>query len=341
MIRQSEYLCGFEVNSNYSMFKFHQYLITNISLWSIHMNPYLIGQIAALITAGLWSINSILFASAGKKIGSISVNAYRIIIAIIFLCITHFILFGSIYPTASYEQWFWIGLSGIVGLGIGDFGLFAAFVIIGSRRSVLIMALSPVFAAIIAFVMLNETISHFSLLGMIITLCGIIIVIIEREERSYEEKLSKKIKVKGISFAFIGAMGQGIGVVLAKKGMLFESGNIINPLSAALIRMILASIFIWITILLAGKLPDLKKGIKNKNGMKLTIGGAFIGPFLGVTLSMIAITYTEIGVAQTLMSIMPVMIIPILWLLYKQKTNLRGISGACIAVIGVAILFLL
>jgi drug/metabolite transporter (DMT)-like permease len=250
-------------------------------------------------------------------------------------------VFGSIHPSANYEQWFWIGLSGIIGLGVGDFGLFAAFVIIGPRRSVLIMALSPVFAAIIAFVLLNETISPLSLLGMIITLCGIIIVILEKEERTSEETLSKKNKVKGISFAFIGAMGQGIGAVLAKKGMLFESSNVINPLSATLIRMALASLFIWITILIAGKLPDLKKGIKNKKGMKLTIGGAFIGPFLGVTLSMIAVTHTEIGVAQTLMSLMPVIIIPILWIMFKQKTNLRGIGGALIAIIGVAILFLI
>ena len=304
------------------------------------MQPYLIGQIAALTTAGLWSINSILFSLAGKKIGSISVNAYRIIMAVLFLSISHFILFGTIYPSASYEQWFWIGLSGIIGLGVGDFGLFSAFVIIGPRRSVLIMALSPVFAAIIAFVLLNEIMSQFTLIGMMITLCGIVIVIMEKEERSYEEQLPNKIKVKGISFALIGAIGQGIGVVFAKKGMLFESSNSINPLSATLMRMILASIFIWITVIIAGKLPELKKAIKNRNGIKYTTVGAFIGPFLGVTFSMIAVTYTEIGVAQTLMSLMPVMIIPILWLIFKQKTSLRGIGGACIAIVGVAILFL-
>jgi len=305
------------------------------------MNPYLIGQMAALITAGLWSINSILFAIAGKKIGSISVNSYRIIFAVLFLSITHFILFGYIFPSASYDQWFWIGLSGIIGLGVGDFGLFSAFVIIGPRRSVLIMALSPVFAAILAYLLLNETMSQFTLLGMIITLCGIIIVIMEKEGRSYEEPLSKKIKIKGISFAFIGAMGQGIGIVFAKKGMLIESSSIINPLSATLIRMILASIFIWITVLLAGKLPELKKGIENRTGIKFTAAGAFIGPFLGVTFSMIAVTYTDIGVAQTLMSLMPVMVIPVLWLIYKQKTSMRGIGGTCIAIIGVAILFLI
>ena len=71
----------------------------------------------------------------------------------------------------------------------------------------------------------------------------------------------------------------------------------------------------------------------------MTMVAAFLGPFLGVTLSMVAVTYAEAGVAQTLLSLMPVMIIPVVWILYKQRTSWRGILGALIAVIGVGILF--
>ncbi len=168
------------------------------------MEPYLIGQIAALLTAGLWTINSILFSNAGKKIGSISVNAYRIIMAVLFLSITQSLLYGNLIPIANNEQWLWIGLSGIVGLGIGDFGLFAAFVIIGPRRSLLIMSLAPVFGSIVAFFLLNETLSEYAILGMALTLIGISIVVIEKEGKSYEDILSKSIKIKGLIYAFIG-----------------------------------------------------------------------------------------------------------------------------------------
>jgi len=65
-----------------------------------------------------------------------------------------------------------------------------------------------------------------------------------------------------------------------------------------------------------------------------------IGPFAGMTLSMVAVAYAQTGIAQTLMSLMPVMIIPVIWIIYKERTNWRGILGASIAVIGVAILFL-
>ncbi len=305
------------------------------------MEPYLIGQIAALLTAGLWTINSILFSNAGKKIGSISVNAYRIIMAVLFLSVTQGILYGNLIPIANNEQWLWIGLSGIVGLGIGDFGLFAAFVIIGPRRSLLIMSLAPVFGSIVAFFLLNETLSEYAILGMALTLIGISIVVIEKEGKSYEDILSKNIKIKGLIYAFIGAAAQGIGTVLAKKGMLYTSGPSIDPLPATLIRMILAAVFIWIVVLCAGKLPELKKAVKSREGMKNTALGAVFGPFLGVTLSMVAAANIEIGVAQTMMSLMPVIVIPILWFGYKQKTNIRGIIGALISIAGVAILFLI
>lgn len=301
----------------------------------------MIGEIAAILTSGLWTLNSILFTTAGKKIGSISVNAYRIIAAVIFLFLTHIILFGNIIPNATYEQWIWIGLSGIIGLGIGDFGLFASFVIIGPRRSLLIMSLSPIFAAILAYLILNEILTELAILGMIITIIGVVIVIIEKEEKSNEELLSKKQKIWGVSLALIGAIGQGTGAVLAKKGIYFDTNIIVNPLAAALIRMITAAIFIWCCVLLAGKLPELKKGIRDKKGIRSTIAGAFLGPFIGVTFSMIAVTYAEVGVAQTLMSLMPVMIIPIIYISYKQKTSIRGIIGASIAIFGVSILFLI
>jgi drug/metabolite transporter (DMT)-like permease len=300
-----------------------------------------IGEIAAILTSALWTLNSILFTTAGKKIGSISVNAYRIIAAVIFLLITHIILFGNIIPNATNEQWIWIGLSGVIGLGIGDFGLFASFVIIGPRRSLLVMSLSPIFAAILAYIILNEILTNLAILGMIITIFGVIIVIIEKEEKSYEEILSKKQKIWGVFLALIGAIGQGTGAVFAKKGIYINTNLILNPLSATLIRMIIAAIFIWCCVLLAGRLPELKKGIKDKKGMKSTIAGAFLGPFIGVSFSMVAITYAKVGVAQTLMSLMPVMIIPIVFILYKQKTSIRAIIGAFIAISGVSILFLI
>jgi len=285
-------------------------------------------------------LTSLFFTTAGKKIGSFSVNAYRIIMAVGFLVLTHAILLGTILPAATGGQWFWMGLSGVVGLGIGDFGYFAALVAIGPRRSVLLMALSPIFASIGAYLMLGETIPTFAIVGIAVTLAGVVVVILEAEERSGEQPVTKKLRRYGIFFALTGAIGQGIGLVLSKKGIYLDPGVVLDPLSATLIRMLLGAAFVWALAVVVGKLPELRRATKSKEGMSNTVAGAFIGPFMGVTLSMVAVTYARAGVAQTLMSLMPVLIIPIVWILYKQRTSLRGILGAVIAVVGVAILFL-
>ncbi len=304
------------------------------------MDSVLIGQIAAVATSVLWTFNSLLFTSAGKRIGAISVNAYRIAIAVGLLVITHLLLLGRLLPLATDEQWYWIGLSGIVGLGIGDFGLFSAFLIIGPRRSVLMMALSPIFAAIGAYLLMGEVLSAFTILGIGITLLGVVIVILEREDRTGETPVTGRLKTWGVFLALVGAIGQGFGLVFAKMGMLLYDGNALHPLSATLIRMLLGAMFVWITVAVLGKIPDIRKAIKDRQGMKHTAAGAFIGPFIGVTLSMVAVTYTHAGVAQTLMSLMPVFIIPVVWYLYRQRTSWRGAVGAVIAVIGVGVLFL-
>lgn len=298
------------------------------------------GESAAVLTSCCWTLGSIVFTSAGKRIGAFSVNAYRIVMAIGLLVCAHVILLGAVLPAANGAQWFWMGLSGIVGLGIGDFALFAAYVTIGPRRSVLVMASAPIFASLGAYAFLGETFSSLSIVGITVTLTGIIVVLLGREEKSEDIFEAKKRKTRGVLFALVAAFGQGFGVVLSKKGMYVDVSVAMNPVSAALIRVMLGALFVWVTAIFVRRLPDLHSAVKNKEGMKYTAAGAFIGPFVGMTLSMVAVAYTEAGIAQTLMSLMPVMIIPVVWVVYKEKTSWRGMLGAVIAVIGVALLFL-
>jgi drug/metabolite transporter (DMT)-like permease len=304
-----------------------------------NLDSSLIGYTAAVSTSFLWAVNSIFFERAVKRIGAVSVNAYRIFLAAILLAVTHTILFGLPLPKASNGQWLWLGLSGIVGLGVGDFGLFAALDIMGPRRLTVMMTLSPIFASLVAYLMLGETISPMAAFGIAITLTGVILATLEKDTRIERGLFSGGLNAWGVFFALVGAIGQGVGIVLAKMGMYFDSNAVINPLSAALMRMLAGALFVWTCVLASGKRLEVQRAISNKEGVKFTVLGAFIGPFVGVTLSMVAVARAHAGVAQTLMSLMPIIIIPLMWGLYGQKTGWRGILGAVVAVIGVAILF--
>ena len=260
--------------------------------------------------------------------------------AILLLVCAHAVFLGTLLPVASGAQWFWMGLSGVVGLGIGDFGLFAAYITIGPRRSVLMQASSPIFAAVGAYLMFGETLSFLSLIGIVVTLTGIVVVLQEREDVLEEKLGANRRKRWGLFFGLISAMGQGFGVVLSKKGMYVGVSTAMDPMSAALMRMLWAGLFVWACVVLAGKLPEVQKAAGNREGIKYTAAGAVVGPFLGMTISMVAIANAQAGVAQTLMSLMPVFIIPVIWIIYKERTSWRGILGAVVAVVGVALLFL-
>jgi drug/metabolite transporter (DMT)-like permease len=241
---------------------------------------------------------------------------------------------------ASYKHWFWIGLSGIVGLGISDLSLIASFMMIGPRRSALITSLSPISASIGSYLILEETITLSAAIGMATTLIGIIVVILEKEQTPRRSQHSKKVFSQGVFFAFVGAIGQGVALTLAKKGMYLNSEVTIDPLFAAFIRVISGAMFMWVWAVVMGKLSELRKALKNRAGIKYTSVSAFMGPFLGVTLALVAVTYTQIGIALTLMNLSPIIIIPVLWMFYREKSSWRAVLGAVVAVIGVAILFI-
>jgi drug/metabolite transporter (DMT)-like permease len=304
----------------------------------------LIGESAAILTSCLWTLSSLFFTAAGRRFGSFSVNAYRTIMAIGLLGVAHVVLLGTLLPLASGGQWFWMGLSGVVGLGIGDFGLFAAYVMIGPRRTVLIQSSAPIFASLGAFFALGETFSLLSIIGVAVTLTGIFVVLVEKEENPEERReealAEKRRKSWGLLFALVSAMGQGFGAVLSKKGMYLDASVAMNPLSAAFIRMMVTGLFVWTIAVFAQKLPQLQRAVKDRKGIKYAFAGALVGPFVGMTLSMVAIADTATGIAQTLMSLTPILIIPLIWVIYRERTNWRGILGAVIAIIGVAILFL-
>jgi len=144
-----------------------------------------------------------------------------------------------------------MGLSGVIGLALGDFGYFGALALIGPRRGVLLMSLAPVFSSLSAFFALGEILRLWAMIGIVITLSGICVVILEREESSDEVPLYRRQKTLGVLLGLGGSLGQGIGLVVSKYGMIAVADSPsapLNPLSATLIRMITATIFIWISM---------------------------------------------------------------------------------------------
>jgi drug/metabolite transporter (DMT)-like permease len=293
-----------------------------------------LGEFAALLTAVFWTITSLSFEFASNKIGSVAVNILRLIIGCAFLCVFNLIRRGLFWPLdASLENWIWLSLSGLVGFVFGDLFLFKSYTMIGSRFSMLIMTLVPPITAFFSFLILGERLTLFHYLGMTLTFTGIAMAIFSRS--GVGEKLSLKLAPRGILYAFGGAVGQALGLVLSKFGM-----KSYDPFAATQIRIFAGILGYVLLVSLLSRWGSVLNGLKNKSGMALTSLGAFFGPFLGVSFSLVAIKYTEAGIASTIMALVPVFIILPAVVLFKQKVTIPEILGAVVSVAGVALFFL-
>lgn len=292
------------------------------------------GELAALATAVFWTVTALSFEFASKRVGSLAVNMIRLTLAFLVLGLFNLILRGMFLPLdASLHAWIWLGLSGLVGLVLGDYFLFKAYAVMPSRIAMLIMTAVPPLTAIIGWLLLGEKMLPLHILGMFLTMIGIFLAIFSKPENGQKIKLS--YPAKGILFALIGAVGQAGGLVLSKYGM-----GEYNAFAASHIRLIVGMLGYALIILVLRKGMLINRAIHDAKGMRAIMLGSFFGPFLGISFSLLSVKYTDTGIAATIMAIVPILIIPPSVVLFKEKFTCLEIAGAFISVAGVVLMFL-
>jgi drug/metabolite transporter (DMT)-like permease len=292
------------------------------------------GELAALATACCWAVSALAFQTAGRRVGSLPVNLIRLMMAVLLLGAFTWATRGTPLPIdASPHVWVWLSLSGLVGFTIGDLCLFRAFVMVGARISMLMMTLVPLFTTIFGFLVMHEVLTPKQFAGMALTIAGVSSVVLER--RRDENGRIERLPAGGVLLGLGGAVGQALGLVLAKYGM-----SSYNAFASTQIRVLAGIIGFSVVFSATGRWPRVRAALGDRRAMTSTGIGAVFGPFLGVSLSLLAVQYTEAGVAATLMSLTPVLIIPVAVIFYREHVAWPAAAGAAVAVCGSALLFL-
>jgi drug/metabolite transporter (DMT)-like permease len=292
-----------------------------------------LGEFSALLTACFWVISGIFFEKAGRRTSSLAVAYLRMIFAFILISLLLWVTRGKPLPTdATPSAWFWLSLSGLVGFVFGDIFLFEAYVRIGARISLLLMSFSPVMTGLLSFFIFGEVLQPLAILGIVLTLAGIAVVVLTRGEHN---DLKLRHDPYGVFCGVMGAIGQSVGTILSKQGM----GNY-DAFAATQIRII-ASILGFTVFFIIGKhWQKLVTLVKDTHASLMTAAGAVFGTTLGVGFSLLAIQHTQAAVAAAIMSIMPVLVIPVNWVVLKERIKWIEVLGALITVLGVILLYL-
>lgn len=306
------------------------------------------GEIISLAVAVSWTVTAVCFEYAGKRIGALTLNIVRLVMAIIMLAVSLKVTTGSMAPwDAGQEAWLWLILSGLVGYVFGDFCLFNSYLLIGSRFGQLFMTLAPPTAAIAGYTFLGEKMGAHAVIGMLVCILGIGFSIVGKDKER-NRKVGIQLPLKGVLYGIGAGVGQGLGLVLSKIGMnsylnynppVTSLEEFMLPFEATQIRAFAGVIGFLIILILKGEIKKLVFAFSDNSAMLTSAVGTFFGPFAGVSLSLMAVQYTSAGVASTLMALTPIIILLPSKFIFKEKITIRQILGAIISVAGVALFF--
>lgn len=292
------------------------------------------GELAALATAVCWSFTAILMSYSGRRVGADVVNRSRLLFAFGLLTIAHWALEGALFPTGVEPfRWGWLGVSSVLGLVLGDAFLFRAYVLIGPRLAMLLMSTVPIFSTLFGWWLFGEAVTGLELAGIALAVAGIGWVVTEGQNDPH--LADRKTYRRGLLFALLGALGQVANLVTARYALVGD----FPALSATLIRIAIAVVIVWALAALRGQVGNTLQSWHDRRALRAMIAASIVGPFLGIWLSLIAVQHARLGIASTLMALPPVLLIPLEYVLFRQRVSARGLAGTLIALGGVTLLF--
>ncbi len=286
------------------------------------------GELAALAAALFWAVASFIYARLGKQVSAIWLNFAKSLIAIGLIGLTLWLSQAAL-PSLNLGQLSLLALSGAVGIGLGDSVFFAALRELGARRALLLEAVSPPLAAILAQVFLQERLEPSAWVGILLTVGGVAWVIAEREP----DRANIRLRL-GVSLGLLAALAQAVGVVLSRAILVQTT---ISPLWSSLIRLTAGALLLLPYLLI--KMPQsLLQPLRSRRFLLGLMAASLTGTYLGVWLQQTALKFTATGIAQALTATSPLFVLPIA-VITGERVSLRAVLGALVALAGVWLLF--
>jgi drug/metabolite transporter (DMT)-like permease len=296
-----------------------------------------LGEIFSILTSFFWAGSSTAFTVSTRIAGHRAVNRTRLLLAMLLLSVTNMIITGSPIPLGvEMYRWIWFGISGVVGLIIGDHFLLLSYRKLGSHLAMLVFSSSPLLSALFAWLAFGEILSGRDLLGIGCTVGGIVLVIQGKRGMNGVSRERDQLW-KGVGAAVLAAAGQALALITAKIGLVDE----FPAFSAVVMRMLVAAVVIWMITILKGEAKSTLAWTSNKRYTAYTAAGVIVGPVVGIWFSLLAVQFTaNVGVASALMSLSPIILLPVEHFWFGNKITLTAIIGTLLAISGVFLLIL-
>ena len=304
-----------------------------------------LGYIIAFLAMFVGSLSTFPFTDTAREWGSVAINHFRLLVAFVVLTLLCMMLdkisIVTLFSSPSALEYAYLGASGILGLVIGDYFGFHSMAILGARKSSIFNTLAPGAAFVFGYLLLSENIGLAGIAGIVISIGGMIWFLWgsgNAEDKVIGIHEYGSIR-KGIIYGILSGLCQGFHIAISKKGLL-SSVPPISPVHATWIRVFAATVAYFSFTILRGKLKsDVIMVIKKKKHVipKATYSTIF-GLVLSILLVMWSVGLCEVSAAQTILSLVPIVVVPMAYVLYKERITYQTMIAATVSVTGVFVL---
>ena len=291
-------------------------------------------ELAALGAAFTWAVGGLIAQVPTRALGGprfTRVRMYWVSFALVVIAT----LVGG-WGTLDGRSFTLLALSGVTGLALGDAALFSAFYRIGPRRTGILFAANAPMAAVISAVIFGERFSVATFTGSVLVTAGVVMAIAfgtRQGQRHHWENIEGSIWV-GIGLGLLGALGQAIGVLLADPA--FSTGEL-DTWTGAAVRAVVGTI----ALLALKPLFDRRNPLPSTTRITarlwaIVILSGTIGMVIGKTLVLVALSEGDPGIVSVLVSTAPVIQLPLIWAVTRERPALGAWLGAMAAAAGTA-----
>ncbi len=290
-------------------------------------------ELMALLAATCWATASTFSVGPTQRLGAIGFSRLRMAFATLLLWALALASGGwhSLHASAMGL----LALSGLIGIFVGDTALFACMNRLGPRRSGVLFACHALFSALLAWVWLGEVLWGWALLGSAMLMGGVMIAILwgKRSNEAHLWEQTRGPLAVAVALGLLAALCQSLATLMLKP--LMTTG--IDPIAASAVRTTLACAahgVLWAS----GWKPARSGGPITLRDAGLVFLGAAIAMALGMTLILQALHEGQAGIVAIFSSVSPIVILPLLWLIYRRRPAVGAWVGASLAIAGTALI---
>jgi len=293
----------------------------------------------AVGAAACWALASLSAAPASAHLGAFAFTRWRMLFAA-----------GLLVSLATWQggwaslagpvnlnvgnPWLWLAASGVIGIFVGDSALFGCMNRLGPRRSGVLFATHALFSVALAWVFLGETLGGVVALGAGLLVTGVMLAIAfgkRADEAHAWEQVKGRLWV-GVALGLLAALCQAVATLMLKPVMAAGA----DPVAASAVRM-LAALAAHLVLRASGAGVSQALNPLTLKVLFTVAWNAALAMGLGMTLILAALRGGSAGLVAILSSVTPVLLLPLLWMVYKRQPPLAAWAGAALTVAGGAL----